>query len=106
MRLMMKVAGAHRLGEVVGRSASSLAEAISSWYAEVEAAAWATDGDIRARHPRAQFADGQVCFDLGHDDHCVVVRLNYEVQAVLMTYIGPRRDAADAFQAQAATVAS
>lgn len=86
----MRVVGAHRLNEVVGRSAPCLAGAIFAWYAEVAAATWTSNADVRVRHPHAQFSDGRVCFNLGQDDYCVVVRVNYEVQAVLMTYLGPR----------------
>ena len=89
----MKIAGAHGLGSLTAGSTSCLAGAAAAWHAEVSRAAWSCEADLLDRHPHALIQDGRVLFDLGHDDHCVVVRVNYGMQSVLMTYIGPRSGA-------------
>ena len=89
----MKIAGAHELGDMIARSSPSLSGAISAWHAEVSIASWTCEADIAERHCNAAFASDRVIFDLGHEEYCVIVRVNYEVQAVRMTYIGPRSGA-------------
>jgi len=85
----MKIAGAHVLKDLIARSTPRTAGAVSAWYAELVDASWNDDGDVRAGFPRATIEGAQIRFDLGHDDHCAIVRVNYGVQAVLITYIGP-----------------
>ena len=85
----MKIAGAHVLKDMICRSKPRTAGAVSAWYAELLDASWDDDEDVLARFPRATIKGAQIRFDLGHDDHCAIVRVNYGVQAVLITYIGP-----------------
>ena len=89
MRGRMKIAGAHVLTDLIARSTPRIAGAVSAWYAELVDACWSDDGDVLARFPRATIDGAQIRFDLGHDDHCAIVRVNYGVQAVLIRYIGP-----------------
>jgi len=86
----MKIVGAHGLGDLIARSTPCLGEAVAAWHAEVTAARWTCDADLLARHPTAKTKDGYVQFDLGHEDHCVIARVNYGMQSVRMTYTGPR----------------
>jgi mRNA-degrading endonuclease HigB of HigAB toxin-antitoxin module len=85
----MKIAGAHMLKDLISRSPPRTAGAVSAWYAELVDASWIDDGNVLARFPRAAIDGALIRFDLGHDDHCAIVRVNYGVQAVLITYIGP-----------------
>ncbi len=85
----MKIAGAHVLKELISQSPPRTAGAVSAWYAELVDASWSDDGDVLARFPRATIDGALIRFDLGHDDHCAIIRVNYGVQAVLITYIGP-----------------
>jgi mRNA-degrading endonuclease HigB of HigAB toxin-antitoxin module len=85
----MKIAGAHVLKDLISRSKPRTAGAVLAWYAEIADACWSDDEDVLARFPRATIEGAQIRFNLGHDDHCAIVRVNYGVQAVLITYIGP-----------------
>lgn len=87
----MKIAGAHVLKDLIARSKPRTAGAVLAWYAELVDASWNDDGEVLASFPRATIKGAQIRFDLGHDDHCAIVRVNYGVQAVLITYIGPSK---------------
>lgn len=89
----MRVVGALALEELIARAGPSLAGAAAAWHAEASAAAWTCEADLRRLHPAAGMHDGRVVFDLGHDDHCVIARVNYEMRSVLTCYIGPRATA-------------
>jgi mRNA-degrading endonuclease HigB of HigAB toxin-antitoxin module len=89
----MKIVGALGLRDVIARSEPSLAGAIAAWHAEVSAADWSSAADLSLRHPSAVAVGATALFDLGHHDHCVIIRINYEMRSVLMKYIGPRADA-------------
>lgn len=76
------------LAEVMSRSDSRLAGAVSAWYFEASAADWSCAADVVSRHSAALVDGDRVLFDLGEDGHCVVVRINYELRSVLIGYLG------------------
>jgi mRNA-degrading endonuclease HigB of HigAB toxin-antitoxin module len=86
----MKVVGALLLGEMIATTEGELGGALAAWHAEACAAHWASVADLAGRHPEAEFDGDHVIFDLGHDGHCLIARVNYGVGSVLITYIGKR----------------
>lgn len=89
----MNVAGALVLCELIAASSQDLAGAVSAWYAELRDAKWECSDDLCAQYPKVQVNGPDALFDLGHDDHCAIVRVNYEVRSVLVKYVGPRAGA-------------
>lgn len=89
----MKIVGALGLGDLNAYSEPCPIGAARAWYAEVSVASWSCDKDLIRRHPSVLLEGDRALFDLGVDDYCVIARINYEVQSVLMTYFGPRASA-------------
>lgn len=68
-------------------------EPLKSWYAEVSRASWQGPADVRARFSSASFvADNRIVFNIGGNKYRLVVHVNYELQVVLVKFIGTHEE--------------
>ncbi|MGI4876615.1 MAG: type II toxin-antitoxin system HigB family toxin [Janthinobacterium lividum] len=89
MRPAMRIADALRLRELNALSEPGPGSAARAWFAEVSAASWSDDADLRVRFPSVLISGNRLLFDLGDGGQCVIALVNYDVQVVLVRYCGP-----------------
>ena len=71
------------------RRHASAREAIGSWVAEVEAAAWRSSADVKARYASVSFiGNSRVVFNLKGNHFRLDAQIDYSAQVVLVRRIG------------------
>ena len=71
------------------RTHASVRQPMSAWVAEVEAAAWRSPIDVKARYPSASvMGDNRVVFNLKGNHFRLDAQINYSAQVVLVRRIG------------------
>jgi mRNA interferase HigB len=64
-------------------------QAIKAWFAEAEAAEWSSPVDVKAKHGSASILkEGRVVFNICGNEFRLIVRINYEFQAIYVRFIG------------------
>lgn len=64
-------------------------EPLRAWFAEVQAAEWATMADIKARYAHASVVDSErVVFNIGGNKYWLVVKLWFPARMVWIKFIG------------------
>lgn len=87
----MRILGTGKLQQHIATTGSAEAGAVAAWYAEVAAASWRSPVDLRSRFPNAEFSPPDfVLFHLDTAAHCAAVRVNYDMQLMLVTFLGKR----------------
>lgn len=62
---------------------------ISSWVAEIEAAAWTTSHELKARYASASFlANNAVIFNVKGDNYRLETRVAYKTLVIMVIWIG------------------
>lgn len=62
---------------------------LQAWFQEAKTARWASPLDVKASYPSASILeDNRVVFNIGGNSHRLVVHINYELQIVLIKFIG------------------
>ncbi len=68
-------------------------QALKAWFAEVEAAAWKTSAEVKAKHASASIIGGErVVFNICGNKYRLVVRINYAVGVLFIKFIGAHRE--------------
>jgi mRNA interferase HigB len=63
--------------------------ALRAWFAEVQAASWATPAEIKAHYRNASILrDGRVVFNIHGNTYRLVVWINYTFYTVYIRFIG------------------
>ncbi len=85
----MRLMGVGKLHALARSEDRALAGAASALWAELSAARWKDAGSAHKAFPLAVFHAH--CIEIGLDaDHCVVVAVNFEAQALLVEFAGAR----------------
>ena len=71
------------------RSCASLRGDVLALHAELEAAAWRSEADVRAAFPAAETRGHSVTIELDAT-RCVVLRINYQAGIALVDHAGRR----------------
>lgn len=62
---------------------------LRAWFREAKTATWGSPADVKAGYPSASIlADNRVVFNIGGNSYRLVVHINYELQIVLIKFIG------------------
>ena len=62
---------------------------LRAWLQEAKAAKWGSPVDVKADYPSASILeDNRVVFNIGGNSYRLVVHINYELQIVLVKFIG------------------
>lgn len=84
----MTLVGRPRLAEF-GRRHATARDVLAAWAAEVEAAAWSSPSEIKARYRTASFVgNDRVVFNLKGNHFRLDAQINYSAQVVLVQRIG------------------
>lgn len=84
----MRLLGKPKLDDFVRRHAD-IRSAVEAWICEVEAAEWRGPADIKARYPSVSFlSENRAIFNIKGNKYRVEAKVNYEIDVVLVTWIG------------------
>lgn len=84
----MTLVGRQLLTEFCARYAAAR-DALSAWANEVEAAAWSSPSDVKARYRTASFiGNDRIVFNLKGNHFRLDAQINYSAQIVLVRRIG------------------
>lgn len=83
----MRLIGKTRLMDVARSAADDLRNAVLALSAELGAATWQSDEEVRIAFPSATFTGHRVEIHLD-ERHCVVVAFSYEVGVALVEFVG------------------
>ncbi len=62
---------------------------LKAWYAEAEAASWASPADVKGKYVTASILkDGRVVFNIRGNEFRLIVSINYDFQAIYIRFIG------------------
>ena len=66
---------------------------LKAWHALAKAASWSHPKEIKAKFASASFlANNRVVFNIGGNKYRLVVKLEYELQAIYIRFIGSHAD--------------
>ena len=84
----MTIAGRHLIEKFIQKHANSKAS-LSAWLEEAEEAEWNTPQDIKDRYRSVDFlSENRVVFDIGGNNHRLVVLVRYSQGMLLIQKIG------------------
>lgn len=67
-------------------------EALKTWHAEAESAAWQTPADIKEKYRSASIIkDSRVVFNICGNKYRLVVKINYRISLVYIRFIGTHK---------------
>ncbi|WP_306535652.1 type II toxin-antitoxin system HigB family toxin [Geobacter sp.] len=68
-------------------------DALKTWYAEAEAAAWQNPAEIKSQYRSASILkDSRVVFNICGNKYRLVVKISYKNAVVLIRFIGTHRE--------------
>jgi mRNA interferase HigB len=68
-------------------------EALKTWHAEAEAAAWQTPADIKEKYRNASIIkDSRAVFNICGNKYRLVVKIRYKNSIVLIRFIGTHKE--------------
>ena len=84
----MEITGKKALA-LLARKHADTRNAVSSWVAEVETAAWENTSDIKTRYPQASFlANNNVVFNIGGNNYRIIFVVVYICGQVIVKFAG------------------
>jgi len=71
----------------------SVKEHLDAWYAEAARAEWKSPADLKQQFRSASVISGErVVFNIKGNDYRLVVSINYEVQVLLIKWLGTHKE--------------
>jgi hypothetical protein len=87
----MRIMGAGKLDTFLKRADAATAAVAAAWRSEVAAGRWRSSLELAARYPTAEHIPPDYVRFWLDDQHCALVRVNYDIGLVLIKSLGLRK---------------